>query len=74
MDNPCPPCLDVYITFLSYHFNSIMYGLNILQGIQNETKTSKKSLKVKLIVWCLWILLSTCYFSIFLPCYMVSLF
>lgn len=30
---------------------SISYGLNILQGIQNENKSLKKSLKVKLYVY-----------------------
>ncbi|CAL5423565.1 unnamed protein product [Camellia sinensis] len=35
---------------LTISSESIRYGINILQGIQNETKSLKKSLKVKLIV------------------------
>ncbi|GFZ13726.1 AAA-type ATPase family protein [Actinidia rufa] len=41
------PAKEAKLTISS---ESIRYGLNILQGIQNETKSLKKSLKVNLIV------------------------
>lgn len=39
----------LYISLKCLFICSIAYGLNILQGIQSETKSSKKSLKVALI-------------------------